>query len=240
MYDNFRDKIAVWGETQKQYLVKHKHVDPNRIIVCGSPRHDSFFTNISRKNQTVKTVLLTIHSINHVSGQATIRSYVEFDNLLRRICDTIKSFKNVILVVKLHPNQDIHNQEIKKLINKIDNTIVIYQSKPIKELISSCDLLINISPEGFDPSTVLLESLILNKPTMNIVLDEQFYDFQYEKDGAIMSISASSDLDKHLHDFVFDATLQQKLVINGKHHIDNYLANHGTASKHLANYIDSY
>ena len=73
MYDNFRDKIAVWGETQAKYLTQHKRIDPNRIVISGSPRHDSFFMDMQRKNQKSKTVLLTIHSINQVSGQADTR-----------------------------------------------------------------------------------------------------------------------------------------------------------------------
>ena len=167
------------------------------------------------------------------------KGLVEFDNLLKKICNIIKTFTDVTLIVKLHPNQDVHNQEITKLVNEIDNSIAIYQSKSIKELISECDLLINISPEGFDPSTVLLESVILNKPTMNIVIDNRFYGFQYEQDNAILSIPANSDLKKHLHDFIFDLVLQQKLVDNGKTHVKNYLANPGTASEYLTKYIMS-
>lgn len=241
MYDTFRDKIAVWGETQKNYLVKQKHIDPTRIIVTGSPRHDSFFVDIiPKKPDSNTTVLLTIHSINQVSGQADTRLYVEFENLLRKICTIIKEFKNVDLVVKLHPNQDSHNQDIKKLIGEIDGSIPIYQLASIKELLVSSDVLVNISPEGFDPSTVLLESLILGKPTMNIVIDNKFYDFQYEKDNAIISISADSDLKKHLHDLVFNKTLQNKLIVNGKNHVNNYLANHGTASNSLAKYLTTF
>jgi len=239
MYDTFRDKIAVWGETQKQYLIQQKHVDPNRILVSGSPRHDSFFIDKNKKTQSRKTVLLTIHSINQVSGQADTELYIKFDNLLRKICYIVKTIENVNLVVKLHPNQDLHNQEIKKLVNEIDSSIPIYQFKSIKELLLSSDILINISPEGFDPSTVLLEGLILNKPTMNIVIDNKFYDFQYEKDKAILSVSADSDLEKHLNEIILNEDLQRTLIQNGQNHVKNYLANHGTASEYLAKYLSS-
>lgn len=240
MYNTFRDKIAVWGETQKQYLVQQKHVDPNRILVSGSPRHDSFFMAKNKKTQARKTVLLTIHSINQVSGQSDTELYIKFDNLLRKICHVVQTIKNIDLIIKLHPNQDLHNQEIKKLVNEIDGSIPIYQFKSIKELLLSSDILINISPEGFDPSTVLLEGLILNKPTMNIVIDNKFYDFQYEKDKAILSVSVDSDLEKHLGDIILNQDLQRVLVQNGENHVKNYLANHGTASEYLAKYLASF
>lgn len=241
MYDTFRDKIAVWGEIQKKYLVEQKQIDLTRVVVVGSPRHDSFFTNKAKSKKDAKTtILLTIHSINQVSGQADTDLYIKFENLLRKICAIIKKFENVSLLVKLHPNQDAHNQDIKKLISDIDNSIQIYQLKSIKELLSISDVLVNISPEGFDPSTVLLEGLILNKPTMNIVIDNKFYDFQYEKDKAVLSISADSDLEKHLGDIISNKALQHTLIDNGKNHVNTYMTNHGTASEYLAKYLTSF
>ncbi len=240
MYHLFKDKIAVWGETQKKYLIEQKHIDSDKIISCGSPRHDSFFLNNVIKNHTSnKTVLLTIHSINEVSGQADTNLYIEFESLLREICMLFKKYKMINLVVKLHPNQDVHNEEIKKILNEVDPTIPIYHLKPIQELLLSCDTLINISPEGFDPSTVILEGLILNKPTMNIVIDDHFYDFQYEKDNAIISISANSNIEKSIHDIIFNDDLRQKLIYNGKHHIKNYLVNPGEASNCLAKFLST-
>ena len=51
-YSNFTDKIAVWSETKKLYLIDNYQIDPNRIIVSGSPRHDKYFS--SRKNNNSK------------------------------------------------------------------------------------------------------------------------------------------------------------------------------------------
>ena len=150
-----------------------------------------------------------------------------------------KKYKMINLVVKLHPNQDVHNEEIKKILHDVDPTIPIFHLKSIQELLMSCDTLINISPEGFDPSTVILEGLILNKPTMNIVIDDHFYDFQYEKDNAIISISANSDIEKSIHDIIFNDDLRQKLIDNGKNHIKNYLVNPGKASNCLAKFLST-
>lgn len=232
MYSLFKDKIAVWGDTQKQYLIEHKKIDPQRIIVCGSPRHDSFFTQ-KCGDVTDDVVLLTIHSINEISAKTDTNIYIKFECLLKTICMILKKYDKKI-IVKLHPGQDIHNETIKKLLAETDPSIPIYQLKPIKELLSMCSALINISPEGFDPSTVLLEGLILNKPTMNIVIDELFYDFQYEKDEAILSVSPNDDLEKQLYDILFNKDFRQKLVTNGKKHIETYLSNHGTASECIA------
>ena len=39
----------------------------------------------------------------------------------------------------------------------------------------------NISPEGFDISTVLMESMILNVPSLNVILDEKIFDYEINK-----------------------------------------------------------
>ena len=42
-YRNFDDKIAVWNDYQKKYLMEFRKIPEKRIFVVGSPRHDPFF-----------------------------------------------------------------------------------------------------------------------------------------------------------------------------------------------------
>ena len=44
------------------------------------------------------------------------------------------------------------------------------------------------------PSTVLLEGLILKKPIINITMLDNFLEFQFIKDNAVLTISDQSDL----------------------------------------------
>ena len=166
--------------------------------------------------------------------------YIQFENLIRNFCKSVKELCDVHIIVKLHPGQDIHNNDIKTLFNEIDSAIPVYQLKPIVELLEKCDALINISPEGFDPSTVILESLIMNKPTMNIIMDEKFFEFQYVKDKAVISISDKSNLEKNISEILFNNELRKELMENGKKHLKNYLSNHGSASESFAEILASY
>ena len=45
MYSSFKDKIALWGNTQKEYLIAQHAISEERILTIGSPRHDIFFKN---------------------------------------------------------------------------------------------------------------------------------------------------------------------------------------------------
>jgi hypothetical protein len=239
MYPLLRDKIAVWGDIQKQYLISQHNIDPKKILVTGSPKHDSSF-KIKSSHLSQKIILLTIHPITEISGQTGTSLYIKFENLIKNFCHLVKKFDNVKIIVKLHPGQDLHNDDIKTLFKEIDSTIPVYQLKPIANLLAKCNILVNISPEGFDPSTVILESLIMNKPTMNIILDENFFDFQYVKDNAVVSLSDQSDLEKNLHEILFNDNFRDKLSQNGRNFLATYLINPGNASESFAKILTSY
>jgi hypothetical protein len=239
MYPLFKAKIAVWGDVQKQYLINQHKIDEKRILTVGSPRHDVFFKKkICTPNQ--KTLLLTMHPLSNIVGQNTMSHYIKFEKTIIDFCKIIKNIPDLQLIVKLHPSDVPHNTFILNLFNKIDLSIPVFQNKSIMELLLSCDTLVNISPEGFDPSTVMMEALILKIPVMNIILDDLFYDFQYVKDKAILSISDDSYLENNLIKILFNEEFRNELIENGQKHLKNYLSNPGSASYHFAKILKDY
>ena len=239
-YRNFEDKIAVWNEYQKKYLVEYRKIPENRILVVGSPRHDSFFDKEVLKNRhSQKTILIVFPAIAEMNFLSDTQTYIRLEKLLRKIFATVKNMHDVNLVVKLHPVQDSNNEYIKKLIQKLEPKIPIYQVGSIKKIIESCDVMINIHVELM-PSTVLLEGLILKKPTINITMLDKFLEFQYVKDNAVLSISDQSDLIKPINDLLYDKEFSEKLIKNGQNHVRKFLANPGNASKSLADVLNSF
>jgi len=239
MYSLANDKIAVWGEPQKKYLTEYKKLASDRILVSGSTKHDHlFYRQPVTKINPKKTVLLTLHPITQITGQATIDLYVEFEKSLIKFCE-ITSSLGVNLIVKLHPSQDSHNENIKELFRRINPRIPVYQMKSITKLIEISDVLVTLSPEGFDPSTVILDALIQNKPVMNIVLDNKFYEFEYVKDNAVLVMSPDSNIELDLKKILFDDKFRHSMIENGKIHVKNYLSNAGNASETLAKIMNT-
>jgi len=239
MYNLFKDKIAVWGDVQKQYLIKQHKIDEKQILTVGSPRHDAFFLKkIYKSNQ--KTLLLTMHPLSNIVGQNTISHYIKYEKTIIDFCKIIKNIPELKLIVKLHPSDVPHNTLILNLFNKIDPSIPVFQNKSIMELLLSCDTLVNISPEGWDPSTVMMEALILKIPVMNIILDDLFYNFQYVKDKAIVSLSGDFDLENNLMEILFNKEFRNELIKNGQKHLKNYLSNPGSASCNFAKILKTY
>lgn len=234
MYTLFRDRIAVWGEIQKSYLMNQHKIEENRIIVSGSPRHDVFFAKKTSSNGAEKTILITPRPIIDTALHKKVESYQKYEKLLERIVKYFEKKDGIKIIIKTHPGLDAHNSEIKKIIRKNNPDIPIYQNVPIKELIETAYAHINISPEGFDVSTVVLESLIMNVPVMNIILDETVHDFEVNKMNAIKNAFDDSTLEKHLDEIIFDKSVRESLIQNGQKFLHKYLNNMGSASKYLA------
>ena len=236
-YSNFNDKIAVWSDKQKSFLIDFFKLDPSRIIVSGSPRHDYLFENneptINTKN---KTILIAPTPITQIQGFDTTDIHLQYELILRKILTTLKKL-NCNIVIKLHPSQNIHNKMIKNLVSQIDKKIPIHLISPINELIDLSDIVITITPESWAPSTIILESLIQNRPIININLDKHLQEFDFIKTESILSISNNSDVEKNISDLILDDELQDKLIQNGQKFVKTFLHNPGTASLTLAEKI---
>jgi len=115
--------------------------------------------------------------------------------------------------------------------------IPVYQIRSSKNVIQSSDLTININPYSFDPSTIMLESMILNKPTMLISLDEQFTNIEYDDNNPIVGLSYRANIEKYIKKILYDDKFQQILLGKNKFYLKKFLANHGNASQKIAEII---
>ena len=235
-YTLFPHKIAVWGNVQKNYLTEIRNISEDRIITCGSPRHDNFFNNSINYNPSENdTILLCPRPIVEVAGHYSTNAFVNYELVLEKVIHQLQKIKHSNIIVKLHPGDIDHNNLIKKAIQKIDPRILISNTKSIHELINNSKLVLVISPDGFDPSTVILESIILKRPVINLVLDNKFYDFSYEKHNAVISISHENNLNEEIQRILNDSTFRNEIIENGRIFLKDYLNNHKNAAKSLAN-----
>ena len=239
-YSLFPDKIAVWGDIQKKYLIEHRKFDENKILKVGSPRHDIFFNRKKKLIQNKhKIILLTIVPITQTTGQSDTNLHVKFELFVNELCRIIKKISDVKLIVKLHPGQTEHNSEIIELLNNIDSDIPVYQLTPILNLIEQCDIMININPESCDTSTVIMEGLIMRKPIITAFLDNLYHEIEFVKYNATISVSDHTNLEKIIYDILYDENTQKKLKTNSEVHLKKYLTNHGVASKRFSEMLDT-
>jgi hypothetical protein len=237
-YDNFRDNIIVWSEQQKQFLISNYKINSDRIFALGSPRHDSLIKRKEKKKSGGEIqVLIAPTPITQLQGFDTSDIHENYEKTIIKLCEIFESYKNVKIIFKMHPSQSEHNTELIKIIQKYSKKIPIYLLNSISELIQKSDVVITITPEGWCPSTIILESMILHKPVMNIVLDKKMYEFEYIKNKSIISIPYSANLQNEIKEIIFNQELKEKLVKNSQIFVKNFLKNPGLASKELAHMI---
>jgi len=239
MYDQFNDKIAVWGEIQKNYLVNSKKIDETRILSVGSPRHDIFFNKKKYvKKLNKKQVLIIPSPIVNYSGLTDTETFLNYEKLIKKIMLILNKL-DVEIIVKLHPTQDNSIKFIKDIFNQINKNVPIFHTTPIFEHLKMADAVIHIEPHGIGLSTAILESLILEIPTMNIVIKNQIFEFDCVKEKAILSFSDSDDLEKPILKLLYDEHVRNEFIKNSKKHISKYMINPGVASESFARILSS-
>jgi len=227
-----KDRIAVWGNIVKDYLVENKHLSQDRIIVSGNPKYDSF-VSLEKKKNTKKIILVTPRPIiNHVEG-IRIELYERYEKIIDDMLEIVDDRDDIEIIFKLHPQQSKHNKIIREYIENKNRNVKIMQFKSINELLTICDLHVNIAPDNFDASTVILEAMILGRPTINIQLQTTKIEFEFMKDNAIKTINYDSNIKKEVFEILFDDKKSEELIKKSKIYLKRYIANHGKASQSL-------
>ena len=238
-YSNISNKIAVWGETQKNYLIKERNISSEKILLIGSPKHDKFFDSKNHELKERKTILLAPRPITEISGEDNTELHIRYEKILKKIYQIIKNNDNVDIIIKLHPIQLGHNEELVEFFKTLDSKMHVDLFSSVKDIMKQSDAVISISPENWDLSTIVLESQILEKPTLNIFLNKKTYEFQCISDNSVLSMTDDSDIEHGINEILFNESTINCLKDNAKKHLKTYLVNHGTASQKFANILNS-
>ena len=234
-YHLIKHKIAVWGDIIKDYLIHVKSIPENKIIVSGSPKYDSY-SRIEKNKKNQKIMLVTLRPIiTHMEGPR-IELYEKYEKALHKLIQISKDVENLQIIFKLHPQQNISNQIIINMI-KGNEGIKILQFEPIKELLADCDLHVNIAPDNFDASSVILEAMMMGKPTLNIQLQKNEIEFEFIKDNAIKSVYYDSNVEQSVLDLISHHGTDE-LFSRSQNFLNKYMKNRGNAAKKLIDSIE--
>ena len=240
-FTHFKDKLAVLSDTRKKWLCKEFNINQNRIISLGSPRLDDYFKSKLKTNTKNKiTILLAPNPIGDISGLSSTNLKSRVNDVISKILSTVKQLDNFEIIVKLHASQLKHNNEIHSFIKNYDNKIPIYLSKSVIDTINEVDLVIVISPETYGTSTMILESMILEKPVINIVFNQKPFQFEHVKSKSVFIISDYDELEKELKKILLNQNIQNKLLENAHKFVNTFLSNPGIASEKFLEHIRTY
>jgi len=240
-YNDFKDKIALWGNVKKEFLITEYDIDAKKIIVTGSPRHDDYFNaRQKKKNNETITLLLAPNPISEISGCSSTILKLRFKNIIKNIITIVGKFDNVKIIVKLHPIQLKHNEEIKSIIRKFDDKIPIYLWTSVIDTINQADVVMVISPDIPGTTTMLLESMILGKPTMNIFFDKIIPKFPHVEKNTVFTILDDVNLENNMKKILFDEQFQNELIKNADNFVSKFMSNRGNSSNEFASILKSF
>ena len=226
------DKQIIWDQFTKQQAISFKHKE-DKLILAGSPRHDNFFISEKNKNPKGIIILATTSVPRFSSVMSTFDSYIKFENFIKEVCRIVKNLPDKKLIIKAHPHfESLSN--ITELIKEIDPQIQIIYDANLIELINNCDLLIT-----FNNSTIALESIILEKPTISLQFEKWAEDDNIAKSNAILSISTLGDIEKGITDLLFDKKFKNMMNENAQNFLKSFV-NCGKSSQKLAKILDNY
>lgn len=226
-------KHLVWGQTLEKYIIE-KGGNPKQIIKIGSPRYDKFFRE-HQNNGKFNTILLAANGFFHNNCKGTdIEAFIRMENYVKKILEVIKKYPDKKIIVKLHPGKVSY--DIKPLIEKIDPTIQIFQNENILDLLEKSDVMISLNY-----STVVLDALILEKPSLILLPEEQNFENEIPlKNKTVLITSKVEEIEIMIKNLLEDKKIQQELIKNGKRFVDEYIVNQGNSSKKLADILEDY
>ncbi len=237
-YDSFEGSYFVWSDFQKQFIIDNYNISEKRVISVGSPRHDELSKVVKAKQKKRSyQVLIAPTPITPIQGFDLIKFHEKFEQVIEKLCKVFEKYSDIDLIFKIHPRYEAHNNEITDLIKKYSKNSTVYFFNPVLDLLKTSDLVITITPEGWGPSTIILEGMILGIPIMNIILDEKFYEFEYVKQKAIITLADNADLELEIKQALFDKNVRNELVTNSASFVKGFLKNYGNSSKKIADVL---
>jgi len=230
-HEHQSDKQAVWGNLTMDYAISNG-LDKDKLLLTGSPKHDAFFSLEKNEESTGKILLATTGPPAIFTQDSTTDVFVKYDQYIKEVFRVMKKYPDKQLIVKPHPQSDFINNTL-QLINETDSNAKIILETDLPELINDCDLVIS-----FNTSTILLESLILQKPTISLITDDWATENEIIKMNGVMAVDDIHDVESSISRIMSDEDYRRNLRKNASLFLESYLSNHGIASKKLVDILN--
>jgi hypothetical protein len=73
--------------------------------------------------------------------------------------------------------------------------------------------------------------MVLQKPVLQISLDQQFQNSDYNSKNPILALSHEADWEKYIKKILFEKNFSEQMITNSNVNLKNFLSFHGAASK---------
>ena len=187
------NKVAVWGKSSRDELIKHG-VNKEKIVITGSPRHDSKITTdkkslkfLKQKYKINKDKIIILLASTYTDKTHYIFSDPKvLNNMKKSIFETVNLFPDIVLLVKPHPVENI--SETTALVKNFKNIIFVDKAENITDLIQLSDSFISFG------STSTIDALIANKLSICPVFHGWSFSKFFEESKVVLIPKSKDDL----------------------------------------------
>ena len=222
---------AVYGDNDRDFLIKEGNYPEKGVVVTGNQRHDVIYNNKNEydKDEICEEIGLDPKKKIIVFATDLFPSLEDTENLIKDIGKAIKKNEDMQLILKVHPNEKIGLYERIVKENKIEAVVTKYD---VFKIIYVCDVLLNIR------SAIGLETAILDKPIITIDVPGYSDYTDYVEKGIAVRAKNVTELATSIKSVIYDEKLMRRLGENRK----NYVYEHcykidGRSSKRIAKLI---
>jgi len=229
LYGNLlSDNVSVYGQKYKDILT-YLGNESEKIVITGNPAWD-YLVEDDFKNKDVLNLNLP-HNKNIIILATMIFPFELRNNLVYPTIKALTHLPDCHLVIKLHPEEkpDFY----KELINQYELNATIVEDLSLLHPLIKISKLVIISN-----STVGLETLILNKPLIDINLTNKPYYQDYVKEGVALGIRKEEDLLPAIKSILENETIRKKLEKKRKRYVyEHAYKMDGKAAERVADLI---
>ena len=214
VYLHDADRLAVWGDIDKDLSIESGRIPSNKVNIIGAPRYDNLFKTKKKNGNYVLLASSADPQPEEVEGLRTKKIEKYLTDILQ-ISKAVTELEEE-LVIKLHPSPT-QLMDIVELAPKISPRISVVSRGEITSLLPSAKLLISIGL-----SSAIIEALILKKPVILIPGIDYNWGIPSIVNEKGCLISNLNELKQHL-----------KIIIMNK----NYFNEHKSFQKYLSKLI---
>ena len=208
------DMAAVMGETTRSYYLK-RGISSERVVVTGLAHFDHIFRRNGERDREVlsryeidPSKRIIVFTTQHISITVTLE-------IIRGIMDAVLKLKDSLLVIKVHPREEI--QPYQRMVEDYgDSRIHVVKDIDLYALLNNCQLLVT----GF--STTAVEAMMFDKPVIAVNLSEQPEFLTYATEGAALGVYKYQDIEPAINKALFDEETRNELKQRRDKFVYNY------------------
>ena len=217
------DKLCIWGENDMKNCLD-TNTDMNKITIGGAPRYDELFL---KENVDEDYILILTGGFPSTQNSYFFSTsfILNFERMLETTLTEVKKF-NKKIIIKRHPTQGPQEIiDLPKMFSKIIPEATVLKEANTIDLISKATLIITVY------STVIEESIILQKPIIFLPYLEEENGVPYVLSEAVIQINNNDEIYQKIHDCLYNDSTKEKLRVGREEFLKKVFSFQTNASK---------